>query len=457
MTAKASAAHTALTPRNFAGFAAMMLLIEFMIVGMGAIDLLMIAPLGLQHIAALGLGDLIAIALFAFFTGLVHAYASQLALAEGQGTVAKRLPDLAAAALVILLGFQVVALGLALLAEPALHLLGQDQHVIPGASAYLETRLSGVIPAITASAMAATLRICGARRQSIIVLGAGFGANALFNYVLLYTEAASIFESPERAVAVATILAQALMIPVGYTFLRSILRKRGEPLARISGSGVSVEVRGLAPTACGVGGRNINDYMSATLPILFIGTLGAQFLAATVVASKLYTLYCRLPQSAFEAAFVFYGYVGGEQRSRLVSVAGRLTKYCATVTFTSTLAVLFATPWLIQMFSGDGLDQELARLMFYAYMLSIPFYFADQLLARFLVVHGQGGILFGTSLLTYLVALPLASVAVFVYESAFWAIASRGVVFAISGILLWMALRRSWTRADSMDNVIANG
>ncbi|MFL1426801.1 MULTISPECIES: MATE family efflux transporter [unclassified Nocardiopsis] len=439
-----SGGHTTLTRRNFAGFASMMLLLEFIIVGMGAVDLLMIAPLGVDHIAALGLGDLIAIAVFAFFTGLVHAYAGRVAIAEGGGELSRRLPVLAAASLVVLLGFQALGVLLAAVMGPALSAIGQAPEIVPAVDAYLDIRLSGIVPALVASVLGVTLRVCGARNRATVVLALGFTANLVLDYLFLYTGLSGLFATPESGVAFATVLAQTLMVPVGAWFLFRVLRDRGDRLPRPGAAAVGAELRSLAPTACGIGGRHVNDYMSATVPILFIGTLGAGAVAATAVAGKLYTLYCRLPQSCFEAAFVFYGYVGESSREVLVRTFRTVTGYSGVVTAASAMIALAATPWLVAAFSGEGVDRALAQSMFLAYMVSMPVYFFDQILARFLAVHQRGNVLFGASTLTYAVALPLAWWSVFVLDSAFWAIASRGAVFALSALAFWWVLRRIW-------------
>lgn len=442
MSEAATARHTRLTKRDFAGFAGMMLLLEFVIVGMGAVDLLMITPFGVTHIAALGLAELITIAVFAFFTGLVHTYASRLALAEGEGELARRLPVLAGASVLLLLLFQLAGQGIGWVMEPALHAMRQDPGIVPLVGDYVGVRFDGVAPALVATALGVTLRVCGAKRQAVLVLVAGFVGNIVLDYAFLYTPALGFFASPESGVATATVLTHCAMVPLGAWFLVRLFRERGERFAAPSARAVLAEFASLSPTACGVGARNINDYLSSTLPILFIGTMGAGAVVATAVATKVYTLYCRIPQSCFEAAFVFYGYAGSSARSVLLRTRTAVMSYSAAVTAVTTAGVLLASPWLLLAFSGEGVDRTLTQWMFLAYMVSMPVYFFDQILARFLTVHQRGGVLFATSLPAYLVALPLAWYAAFVLDSAFLAIASRGAVFALSALYFWWVLRR---------------
>ncbi|MDE3724634.1 MATE family efflux transporter [Nocardiopsis sp. N85] len=434
--------HTRLTGRSFAGFAATMLLVEFMVVGMGAVDLLMIAPLGMVHIAALGLGDLIAVALFSFFAGLVHALSGRLAVAEGAGETVRRLPVLAVAGAALLAVFQVVGLVAAPLVAPALTAAGQDPVLVPAVADHLGVRLGGLALALTASVTGVALRVCGAKGTATAVLAVGFAANLALDHAFLYTGLAVWFSSPEAAVAWATVGAQAVMLPVGALPLYRLLARRGQRPVRPRAREVGRELRTLVPTACGIGGRHVNDYMGAVLPVLFIGTLGAEAVAATAVATRVYTLYCRLPQSCFEAAFVFYGYAqGGPDARRTVRT---LTRYAGAVTAVSGVAAVAAAPWLVAAFSGGGVDPEPARWLFLAYMASLPAYFFDQLRARFLSVHRRGGVLAATSLLTYAVTVPLAWCAVFVWGSAFGAIAGRAAGYALSALFLGRALDRQW-------------
>ncbi len=71
--------HTALTKRNFADFALILFAMGMVSVGFGAVDLLMIAPLGLRHIAAVSQGELITSALLAALIGLVDTFIARLA------------------------------------------------------------------------------------------------------------------------------------------------------------------------------------------------------------------------------------------------------------------------------------------------------------------------------------------------------------------------------------------
>jgi multidrug resistance protein, MATE family len=431
-----------LTLRNFASFSVAMLAIEFVMMGSGAVDLLMITPKGVDYVAAVGLADVIVLGVFSFFTGLVHVFGSRLAIAEGERSTARRLPILVAAGLPLVLAFQIVGLLASLVIPTILRTAGQDPRIIPLIEDYIDVRLYGILLTVVAACIGMALRTCGAKSDAVRLLILGFFANAGLNWVVLYTGAQRFFDSPSSAVAWSTVMAQGLMIPIGAWLLIRLLRRRREPLVRPAKKAVTTEFRSMSGTSCGLGGRLMNDYMSAVIPLLFIGTLGAETVAATAVAIKIYTLYCRVPQACFETSFIFYGYAYGSDRAGLLSWVRKLMAYSAVPTGISLALVVLAAPWLVAAFSGDGIDLAQSKLIFYASMISIPFYFFDQFFARMISVHQRGNTLFLSSLLAYVVTIPLAWWSVFQLESAFLAIASRGVANLIVGVAFWHLLQK---------------
>src|SRR5262249_44788289 len=97
-----SVEHTKITLRNYAGFSFLALTLGVVAVGFGTVDMLMIAPLGLEHLAAIGQGELIVSAIYALLTGVVDIFTSRLAQAEGAATTAMRLPAQAGALMLLL-------------------------------------------------------------------------------------------------------------------------------------------------------------------------------------------------------------------------------------------------------------------------------------------------------------------------------------------------------------------
>lgn len=435
--------HTYLTIKNYANYASVILMLSVVAVGFGAVDLVMIAPKGLNHVAAVGQGDLVVAGIYAFFIGVVDVFSSRLAVAEGEATIARRLPVLAAGLLILLVPCQLIGLVLGAGTEPILSIFGQDRELIPLIGDYVVVQTYSIVPVILYYAISEALKICGMKSLSTVVLVFGFCANVILDWAFLYTGIAYYFPSPESAVATSTVVAQTVMAFCGGGMFVLQMRARGERFLRPGGAASMREFGSMAPTALGVGVRHLNDYTGAIVPILFIGTMGVQVLAAAVVATKIYTLFCRVPQACFSGTFVFYGYALGRYESDLAGMVRKLGIYAAIPTAVATLAVLVFSPWLVAAFASDGLDLHLAQSLLWAYMLYILAYFFEQLFGEMLTVHQRSGLLFTAStLLAYGLTIPMAWYSVFAVHSAFLAIASKGLSTAILALIFWHTLRK---------------
>jgi len=435
--------HTEFTVRNYASYALVILALGLITVGFGTIDLVMIAPKGVEHVAAVGQGELVVTAIYALFIGVVDVFASRLAMAEGEGITASRLPVLARSFLLLLVPCQLAAAVVVVGLKPLLSLFGQSQQLIPLVGTYVAVRSYGIIPVILYLVINEALKICGLKNRSIVILILGFALNAALNWVFLYTRLLNVFGAPETAVAASTVIAQLSMAVVGgWMFVRH-MRTRDEALLRPGWQAVMDEFRSMYRTAAGVGVRHFNDYAGSIVPLMFIGTRGVGALAAAVVATKIYTLFCRIPQACFSCTFVFYGYALGRDRSELAATARKLRIYAGVPTAMAALAVLILSPWLVGIFASKGLDPRLAQFLLFAYILYVPAYFFEQFAGEMLTVHQRGGLLFGAStLVTYAVTIPMAWYTVFILHSTFLTIACKGLSTALLAVIFWKTVRR---------------
>ncbi|MFI6080793.1 MATE family efflux transporter [Streptomyces sp. NPDC051217] len=447
--------HTELTRRNFAGYAGVVLLMSSVGAGFSAVDLAMVAPLGLQYVAAVGLADLVVTGVLAFAGGLVRVFCSRLAIAEGEEERARRLPVLVGALLWCGLVCQVLLVPIALGSEWFLELIGQDPGLVPLTADYIVVRLLGAMVLVGYAAVSEALKICGMRNLSFAVVVLGFLANAGLNYVVLYTGMKSVFASPAQAVAVSTVFVQVLMAVGCVVLFRRQIRSKGERFERPAPGEIGIEFRSMARVAPGIGARDVNDYMGAIIPFLFIGTLSPGAVAAAVVASKLYTLFCRVPQSCVAGVFTYYGYqVGkGATPSELAQRGRTLLWYTAVPTAVGTVLIMACGPWLLQFFGGgEELDVRLATILLAAFMATMPLYVMEAVYSAVLTIHQRAGLLSVTSTATtYGIMIPLAWYSVFVLESAFWAIALGGIVSSVVIVaVLWRAVHRDhWDQAKA--------
>jgi Na+-driven multidrug efflux pump len=300
----------------------------------------------------------------------------------------------------------------------------------------------GLCAVMLYTALNEALKTIGAKNMSLVTLLAGFGANALLDWVFLYTGAAHLFAAPESAIALATVLAQAFMASLSAWVFRRRIRARGIRFTRPGRADVTAEFRSAMLAGSGVGVRNVNDYTGSIVPMLFIGTMGVRTLAAAVVAANIYTVFCRVPQACFQATFVFYGYAVGREDPGRARIVRTLLNYAAVPTACAALVVVAISPWLVEAFASPGLDRGLTRMLLLAYLLYLPAYLLDQSFARMLTVHQRGAVLSTSSTLaTYLLTIPLAWVAVFVLDSAFLAVACSGAAITVQAVAYWRTLR----------------
>jgi Na+-driven multidrug efflux pump len=448
--------HTEFTTRNYASLSVLMLVVGLVVVGFGAVDLAMVAGKGVEHVAAVGTGDVIVTAIMAFFAGGVDVFGSRLAIAEGEGSTARRLPVLVLALVLLLVVWQILGALLVQAVDPALRAVGQKHDIVPLIGDYVSVRTYGVVAAMVYAASSEALKICGMKNLSLVTVCIGFVANAALDWVFLYTGLQRLFSSPETAVATATVGAQVAMgLYAGITFFRAI-RARSEHFERPSRVAVGSEFVSMLRTASGVGARHLNDYAGAVVPMLFIGTLGVPSLAAASVATKIYTLFCRVPQACIYGSYVFYGYAVGGRAVDPRTLMRRLFTLEAVPTGVATVLFIATAPWLVRLFGGAQIDASLAELLLLAFLVGMPVYLVEKTFGEMLTVHQRGALLaVGSTVTTYAVAIPVAAVAVFLLKSSFLALLSGSIASAVLGAVFWVVLRRDCWPQVGTDQVAA--
>ncbi len=435
--------HTDLTVRNFGSLSTTVFMISLLSVGFGTVDLLFVAPQGETHVAAVGQGAVIVSAVITFFGGVVDVFSSRLSIAEGAGRRSQQLPVLLGALVLLLIASELLGVLLSLGVSPFLSWTGQPAEVVPLVTDYIRIHLWSVALVVGYSAVMAALKICGLKNYSLAVLTIGFGANVLLDWLFLYTAVADRFPSPEYAVSMATVVVDVVMGVLGIAVFRWQARRQNYRFARPGGTEVAAEARSMARVSCGIGIRHLNDWMGAVVPTLFIGSLGVGALAATAVATRLYTLFCRVPQACVSGAFVFYGYAVGGDTGQLRSTARRLLRYAAIPTAVAALLVVLFSRDLVALFGDGRLDENAARRLLFAYLVFLPVYLPGAVFGEMLTVHQRAGLLFwGSTIATYAIIIPLSWYGVFVLDSAVFAVAAGGLPNLVLAPLFWRALRR---------------
>tara|TARA_B100000768_G_scaffold163376_1_gene164617 strand:+ start:253 stop:1599 length:1347 start_codon:yes stop_codon:yes gene_type:complete len=439
--------HSQLTVSGYLGYVSVAFWAGMIIVGFGAIDLAMVAPFGAVQLAAVGQADILVTAVMAGVLGFSDSYSTRLAQAEGAGRTKRTF-------LPLVLGLVVVAFGLTCLLiaatpaiEPLLYMFGQIETLVPLIAAYIVIRLIGSGLFLLYYAANETLKISGHRRFAIAVLVFSLVVNAGLNVIFLYVAPiAALFSSPTAAVAWATLVSEATMAIAASILASWLLRYRVNwSLSNISVS-FGAEFFALLRHGPGAGARRLNDYVSALIPLLLIGTFSVAAVAAAAVATRIYMIFCRIPQATFAAAFLYYSYALG-QRSIVTSFAlqdtvRKLLRASVIIT-TIGLAVsaFFLTP-ILDLIEG-GADRTLVLWLLAAFMIALPAYVFEQFFAELLVANERSQfLLVSTSITTYLVILPLCWFVAKESGDAFSVLLARGLGSLILGGLFFLAFRK---------------
>lgn len=428
--------HTSLTANNFYRYALVLLSIDLLGVGFSTINLCLISPFGAASIAAIGQGQLILTGISALLFGFIDIYRSRLATAEGENTTAALLGPLITALAIIVIFISLVSFSIVYVIDDFVTLIHQAPELQPAISDYITIRLI-TIPAMLIYAVSSeSLKICGMKSLAIYNLCGGFVLNVVLGYVFLYTDVNSLFSSPTNAMAFSTTITQlTLAVSALSLFMQNIvLHKRHE--LRFSLPEIKEILIQFITKAPGISVRHFNDHMGTIVPLLFIGTMNVAIVASANIATQIYILFCRIPQACFNSGFIFYSY--HYKSDNALAAIRQIITYCALPTFISYIVILLLKHELFDMISDVGVNYHYIDILLTAYLIFVPFYFFEQLYGELLTVHQHSAVIFfWSTLTTYIITIPLSYAAVFIFESAFWAIAAKGAAICILAIIFY--------------------
>jgi MATE family multidrug resistance protein len=437
--------HTTLTIRNFGEFAVTSVTLGLLSTGFGAVDLAMVAPFGASHIAAVGLGELIVATHFAVLFGYFDLFGTKLAQNEGADASGARLPTLLHLYGLAILTVSVLFLGASFLVRPALTAAYSESKLVWPVSAYVIIRFATVGLFMVYVTSVEALKICGLKSFAFTPALIGFGLNIAGNALFLYTPLRNYFWNIEAAVACSTAIAQLVMALFALLiYFRKFPLKPG-PKVAVDWPAVKREYPSFMVSGFSIGSRNLNDYVCNLVPLLFIGAMGTEIAAAAAVATKIATLFYRVPQGCFGASLVFYSYALGRPDARSATGHGvgvwQLIAYSAAPTAVVALVVLVFSRELIWLF-GNTLPIDSVVLLLSAYFVFLPVYFFEHFFGELLAAHQRDLIIFRLSTCaTILIAVPFSYFAAFHLESAFLAIAGRGLAAIPLAVGYWLCLR----------------
>ena len=427
--------HTKLTLGSFASFSAAMLAIDSISVGYGVVDMIFVSAFGAVMVAGIGIGDFLTALYLAFFAGSVDVFASRLARRVGAGGGYTWLAPLFRGFLLIVLPWTLVGLLLAAVTPALLEAVGSDSALIGIASGYVLVRMIGVPFTLVLAASSAALRIFNRRGLSVMLVSIGFvlniGANALF----ISSPLASLFPTPVAAVAMATLLVQVVTGGAAIVILIHFVRRHGareEPNSVEDAHGRGL-ARDMLKTSVGIGLRQLNDYAASVVPFVLISRLDIATVAAAAVATRIWTIYCRVPQACLTAAGVYIGYARGVGLRSATALTRVTTAYVALPSIGAAVVFAITAPLLARLLGGEEVGISQVWMLTLCFLVAVPAYVLENLAGEILTVEQQGKWLsVSSSVITYTITIPIAIVGVLVLQSAAIAILSA----AIASVLL---------------------
>ncbi|WP_186828296.1 MATE family efflux transporter [Pseudomonas syringae] len=393
-------------PSDFYGFALIIGLSSSMQMIWSVSDLWVVGQVSVKYIAALGLVDAVFSIISALAYGVIDIHATQIANAEGRRRFTQDYPSLFfSATCVFLLSWLPVMVG-SLVFVPALTAFGQPDDVITIGASNLEARAYLYLFSVFYIIIPLALRIHGYRKFSLGLLIFSFIIKILLNLNIHTLLPVVSNLNLEKAVVYTTSIAQIFTIAVGGAFLFFLSTRDS---FKLNFETFRESIRDLIAHTPRIAAWNVNDFVSSSLVVMVLGGFGVNYLAAANIASKITSLFYRLPQALSESALVYYGYVAEEVVQRRRQRATAVLRYSCIPVFFVSVIIFFSAEWLIKTvspaFSGRAL--EIAAFMIKIHMIVALFYVAQHACSQFLVVERRTKFLLFSSLIsTWILVVP---------------------------------------------------
>lgn len=243
-------------------------------------DSAIVGHLGTTSLAALGVASAVLLTAAGVFVFLAYATTSVVARRMGAGRRAAALEaGVDGLWLSLVLGLPTAGL-VAAFAGPLTRLMGATGEVVDPATTYLRIAAAGIPSLLMVSAATGVLRGLQDTRTPLIAATAGFGANALLNYLLVYPAGLGIAGS-----AIGTVVAQTGTALVFAAFVVRKAREAGARLAFHPG-----DVLAAARTGGPLLVRTIALRAAFLLTTWVAASLGVVTLAAHQVAMNVFSL-----------------------------------------------------------------------------------------------------------------------------------------------------------------------
>ena len=388
------------------------------------VDTAIVGHLGTNPLAGLAVAGTVLTATFAIFNFLAYSTTGAVARQIGAGNrraAAEQGVDgfwLAAG-----LGLLLTGLGLAL-APVIVDVMGASAQVHRYAQTYLQLSILGAPALLITLAGAGYMRGLQDTRTTLVIAVASNAANIAVEIAFVYGLDLGIAGS-----AWGTVLAQ-----YGAAIAYVAVAAR---TVRVAHAAIRPQAAGIRATAR-VGGRLV----------IRTGSLLAAFLAATAIASRIGDDDVAAHQIAFQV-FLFLGlsldalaiagqamigrFLGAEDPAEARAAARRMLEWGVTVGVAFGIGLAALRPWIVPLFTPDGVVQDLALQVLLVLAAMQPLN---------AIVFVLDGVLIGAGDVSYLAAAMLvATLGVFAPAAAAVLVLGGGLLSLWGALALWMVAR----------------
>jgi multidrug resistance protein, MATE family len=334
---------------------------------MGFIDTVMVGRLGKEALAGVALGNTLFFFLLILCTGMVQAVGPMVSQAVGAGkpdTIERSVRQGLWLGVILSIPVMILLWNI----EPILHLLGQSEVAVDGASSYIRAILWAFLPACWFTALRSFVE--GLARPLPVTLITIFAAclNAGANYVLMF----GAWKIPALGL-VGTGLASTLVFWTMFAMLGSLVVLR-KPFREYTVFGKlrtpdTETLRTLVDIGWPMGVSRGIEAGLFMITALMVGTIGATSLAAHQVAIQCAAFMFMVPMGVGIAGQVRVGHAAGRGDRAGTRRAGYASISLATIFMTGSMFVFLLVPeWIVSLYL-DVTDPDNAEVVALAVQL----------------------------------------------------------------------------------------
>ncbi|MFV0458271.1 MAG: MATE family efflux transporter [Actinomycetales bacterium] len=397
-------------------------------------DSAIVGHLGPTSLAALGiasavLSGVVGLSIFLAY-GTTAATARRLGAGDRRGALAMGVDGLW---LAIGLG-TVLAVGMAVAAEPVVRALGGSDAVTPDAVAYLRASLIGLPGMLVVLAATGVLRGLLDTRTPLVVAVIGAGSNAALNWLLVYPAGLGIAGS-----GLGTAIVQ---LGMGLVLGLSVVRhaRRAQASLRPRPAGILLAARTGVPLVV----RSAAMRVALLLTASTAAAMGDTQLAAHQVVFTVWTFTTFALDALAIAAQALTGrYLGAGNVDEVRDATGLMVRWGVGFGCLLTVVLLAIRPWLGNVFTPDEAVRAAIAAALVPCALAMPLSGYVFVIDGVLIGAGDGRYLGGTAVLNTAVYLVGAGLLLWRHQAGdAWADGQSGLVALwVVFVVFWMGSR----------------